>query len=87
MPADVLAKRLKSILNNKISKGDVNIGTFIVPQMFEKTSVKDGHLVTEEVKRWKLRGVKLNSGNTTKNVGHAEEIYVPAYWWWDWKYG
>ena len=51
MPADVTAKKLKSILNDKISKGDVNIGTFSAPQIFEKTSVKDGHLVIEEVKR------------------------------------
>ena len=36
--------------------GDVNIGTFIVPQIFEKTSVKYGHLVTEEVK---IEGSKI----------------------------
>ena len=45
MPADVPAKKLKSILNGKISMGDVNIGTLIVPQIFEKTSVNDVYLV------------------------------------------
>ena len=48
MLADVPAKKLKSILNDKIFKGDVNIATLIVPQVFEKSSVKD--LVTEAAK-------------------------------------
>ena len=28
----------------KICKGDVNIGTLIVPQIFKKASVKNGHM-------------------------------------------
>ena len=31
----------------QIFKGDVNIGTLIVPQTFQKASVKNGNLVPE----------------------------------------
>ena len=32
---------------NQISKGDVNTETLIVPQTFEKASVKNRHMVSE----------------------------------------
>ena len=73
MPADVPAKKLKSILNDKISKGDVNIGTLIVPQIFEKTSVKDGHLVTEEVK---TEGCKIKLLETRQKVLNMQKKYM-----------
>ena len=57
MSADVPVKKLKSVLNDKISKDDVNIGKLIVPQIFEKKKkIKDGHLVTEESK---IEGFKI----------------------------
>ena len=46
---DVPAKKLKHILNDKISTDKVDIGTLVVPQTFEKTSVKNRDVVTEEV--------------------------------------
>ena len=49
MPADVPAKKLKHILNDKISTGEDDIETLIVPETFEKTSVKNSDVVTEEV--------------------------------------
>ena len=41
MPVNVPAKRFKHILNGKISIGQIEIGTRIVVQTFEKTSVKN----------------------------------------------
>ena len=43
MHANVPAKKAK------ISTGEVDIGTFIVPQTFEKTSVKNSDVVTGDV--------------------------------------
>ena len=50
MPADVPAKKLKSILNDKIPKVALTLGHSLYRKIWKKTSVKDGHLVTEEVK-------------------------------------
>ena len=63
IPADVPAKKLKHILNNKISTGEVDIGTLAVPQIFEKTSVKNRDVVTEEVQ---IKGRKFKPFNTRK---------------------
>ena len=65
MPADVPAKKLKHILNDKISTGEVDIGTLIVPQTFEKTSVKNSDVVTEEVQ---IEGRKIKLFNIRKKM-------------------
>ena len=36
-------------LKNKIENGDYTLGELIVPQNFEKISLKDGQLIKEEV--------------------------------------
>ena len=63
MPADVPVKKLKHILNDKISKGEVDIGTHIVPKTFEKTSFKNSDVVTEEVQ---TEGCKIKLFNIRK---------------------
>ena len=65
MPPDVPAKKLKHILNDKISTGEVDIGTLVVPQTFEKTSVKNKDVVTEEVQ---IKGRKIKPFNITKKM-------------------
>ena len=65
IPSDVPAKKLKHILNNKISTGEVDIGTLAVPQIFEKTSVKNRDVVTEEVQ---IKGRKIKPFNTRKKM-------------------
>ena len=65
IPADVPAKKLKHILNDKISTGEVDIGTLIVPQTFEKTSVKNSDVVTEEVQ---IEGHKIKLFNIRKKM-------------------
>ena len=65
MPADVPVKKLKPILNDKISTGEVDIGTLIVPQTFEKTSVKNSDVVTEEVQ---IEGRKIKLFNIRKKM-------------------
>ena len=49
MSADVTAKKLKHILNDKISTSEIDIGTLVVPPTVHKTSVKYGDVVTERV--------------------------------------
>ena len=41
------ARKLKPILNNKISKVYVIVGTLVAQQTLERASVKNGHLVPE----------------------------------------
>ena len=66
MSADVTAKKLKHILNDKISTSEIDIGALVVPPTVHKTSVKYGDVVTE---RCKSRAVKLNNrkGTNWKN--------------------
>lgn len=61
MPANVPAKRLKHILNDKISIGQIEIGTRIVVQTFEKTSVKNS-------KEMKIEGRKIKLFNIRKKI-------------------
>ena len=49
MSADVTAKKLKHILNDKISTSEIDIGTLVVPPKVHKTSVKYGDVVAERV--------------------------------------
>lgn len=58
MPANVPAKRLKHILNDKISIGQTEIGTRIVVQTFEKTSVKNSKEVKIEGRKIKLFNIR-----------------------------
>lgn len=58
MPANVPAKRLKHILNDKISIGQIEIGTRIVVQTFEKTSVKNSKEVKIEGRKIKLFNIR-----------------------------
>ena len=46
---DMISARQKVRIDFKLQifKGDVNIGTIIVPQTFQKASVKNGNLVPE----------------------------------------
>ena len=61
MPANIPAKRLKHILNDKISIGQIEIGTRIVVQTFEKTSVKNS-------KEMKIEGRKIKLFNIRKKI-------------------
>lgn len=58
MPANIPAKRLKHILNDKISIGQIEIGTRIVVQTFEKTSVKNSKEVKIEGRKIKLFNIR-----------------------------
>lgn len=58
MPANVPAKRLKHILNDKISIGQIEIGTRSVVQTFEKTSVKNSKEVKIEGRKIKLFNIR-----------------------------
>lgn len=58
MPANVPAKRLKHILNDKISIGQIEIGTRIAVQTFEKTSVKNSKEVKIEGRKIKLFNIR-----------------------------
>lgn len=58
MPANVPARRLKHILNDKISIGQIEIGTRIVVQTFEKTSVKNSKEVKIEGRKIKLFNIR-----------------------------
>ena len=73
MPADVPAKKLKHILNNKISTGEVNIGTLNVPQTFENTSVENGDVLTEEVQ---IQGRKIKLFSTGKKMLENQKKYM-----------
>ena len=56
LPTEVSSHTLKSKLNEKILKGEYNIGLLIVPQIFKKTSIKDNSVITEE---FTLQGRKI----------------------------
>ena len=58
MPVNVPAKRLKHILNDKISIGQIEIGTRIAVQTFEKTSVKNSKEVKIEGRKIKLFNIR-----------------------------
>ena len=73
MPADVPAKKLKHILNDKVSTGEVDIGTLIVPQTFKKTSIKNSDVVTEEVK---IEGRKIKLFNIRKKMLENQKKYI-----------
>lgn len=56
LPTEVSSYTLKSKLNEKILKSEYNIGQLIVPQIFQKTSIKDNSVITEE---FTLQGRKI----------------------------
>ena len=73
VPADVSAKKLRHILKDKISTGEVDIGTLIAPQTFEKTSVKNSDVVTVEVQ---IEGRKIKLFNIRKKMLGNQKTYM-----------
>lgn len=68
------ARKLKPILNNKISKVYVIVGTLVAQQTFERASVKKWTFGT-----WKLRYIKLSAWKYDKNVENIQtNIYAPS---------
>ena len=73
LPAEVPLKTLKSKLNEKILSGEYNIGQLIVPQVFQKTSIKDNTVVTEE---FTVEGRKILLHDIRKKMLHDHQNYM-----------
>ena len=73
LPAEVPLKALKSKLNQKSLSGEYNIGQLIVPQMFQKTSIKDNTVVTEE---FTVEGRKILLHDIRKKMLHYHQNYM-----------
>ena len=70
---EVPLKTLKSKLNEKILSGEYNIGQLIVPQVFQKTSIKDNTVVTEE---FTVEGRKILLHDIRKKMLHDHQNYM-----------
>ena len=70
LSADVPVKKLKHILNDKTSTGEIDIGTLVVPQTFEKTSVKSNDVVTEKLQ---IEGRKIKLFNIRRKTFESQK--------------
>ena len=73
LPAEVPLQTLKSKLNEKILSGEYNTGQLIIPQAFQKTSIKDNTVVTEE---FTVQGRKIPLHNIRKKMFRDHQNYM-----------
>ena len=67
MPTSPSTKRITENLHEKIADGHYRIGCLIVPQKFERITLKDGKIQKEEIE---MCGIKLNLFNIRNYMYH-----------------
>ena len=73
MPTSPSTKRVTERLHEKIADGHYKIGCLIVPQKFEKITLKDGKIQKEEIE---VCGRKINLLSIRNDMYHQQKKYM-----------
>ena len=73
IPVEQTNKEVMNQLKQKIESGEYTLGELIVPQMFEKTYLKDGKLHTEEIM---VQGRKITLDEIRSNINKEQKVFM-----------
>ena len=73
MPTSPSTKRVTEKLHEKIADGYHNIGCLVIPQKFEKITLKDGKIQKEEIE---VCGRKINLLSIRNDMYHQQKKYM-----------